>query len=124
MASIKGGHCFTVRISRPWISECAFAGIARSQSGSAPRAGMGRGKCSDSAGSQRKIMRMGEAPEVGGGYGDDYTVIASEAKQSMARQTGEVDCFASLAMTARKKAGTAPGLLFPWIVRSSRTMTA
>src|SRR3974390_1938072 len=58
IASTKGGHCFTVRISRPWISECAFAGIARNQSGSAPRAGYGRGRYFSSAGSQRKIMRM------------------------------------------------------------------
>src|ERR1700733_12752548 len=47
---MKGGHCLTVRISRPWMSEWAFAGIAR--------AGTGRGRWSISAGSQRKIMRM------------------------------------------------------------------
>jgi hypothetical protein len=32
--------------------------MARSQSGNAPRAAIGRGRCSDNAGSQRKIMRM------------------------------------------------------------------
>src|ERR1700730_1627630 len=110
MASIKGGHCFTVRISRPWISECAFAGMARSQSGSAPRAAIGRGKCSDSAGSQRKIMRMAGllGPEA------DMAAIIPALRANGQREcvpddrlreaihgaaTGKVDCFASLAMT-------------------------
>src|SRR5580693_7094870 len=47
------------------MEECAFAGIARSQSGSAARAGTGRGRWSANAGSQRKIMRM--AGSQGGG---------------------------------------------------------
>jgi hypothetical protein len=37
-------------------------------------------------------------------------VIASEAKQSMARQSGSVDCFVAelLAMTRRKRPGSVP----------------
>jgi hypothetical protein len=41
-----------------------LAGIARSQSGKPLRAGTGRGRCPDKAGSQRNIMRMARLPEL------------------------------------------------------------
>src|SRR5258708_35385633 len=46
-----------------------------------------------------------------GRHGADETVIASEAKQSIAQQNGKVDCFVAslLAMTPEQKAGIAPG---------------
>src|SRR5215831_499533 len=51
-------------MSRPWMSEWAFAGMARSQSGNALRAGNGRGRCCSSFGSQRNVMRMESSLEA------------------------------------------------------------
>ena len=59
IASTNGGHCLTVRISRPCTGEATRGAIARSQSGSAARAGIGRGRKSISAGSQRKVIFIG-----------------------------------------------------------------
>src|SRR5262249_38658100 len=58
IASMKGGHCLTVRTSRPCVSEKASFGISLIQSGNARRAGIGGGRRSRSFGSQRKITRM------------------------------------------------------------------
>jgi hypothetical protein len=44
MASMNGGHCLTVRTSCPCVGEWARGCMARSQSGRASRAGIGRGK--------------------------------------------------------------------------------
>jgi hypothetical protein len=44
IASTNGGHCLTVRTSGPCVSEKAVAGMARSHSGKARRAGIGRAR--------------------------------------------------------------------------------
>src|SRR5438094_71643 len=66
MASTKGGHCLTVRISLPWNSENSVIFIARSQSGRPRRAGSGFGRTAWSAGSQRKTIFIGPiTPSLG-----------------------------------------------------------